>query len=528
MTDAPPHRRRLRWWILAFVLLLGAGLIGFVRTTSYIEYAFRNPMTFLVTVFTLALLTLWYLFFSGLRWRTRFITLALAISVLIGFGSAIQLDGFYGEMIPQFRWRWSPARDYELPQSDMANGRSERIDLRGNSSRDFPRFLGPEGRGVLEGIRLTRDWSKQSPRLLWRQPIGAGWSAFSVVGNYAVTQEQRGELELVTCYELLTGKSVWIHEDRVRFSETMGSDGPRATPTIVDGRVYALGATGILNCLDGGTGKVIWSRDTLAEHGQKNLPWGKSCSPLVFEDIVVVSLGDANDPSLVAYTGDAGRPLWHAGHDKSSYASPVLATLAEREQILVVNQASVSAHDPAYGDLLWEYPWPGDFAKCSQPVPIGDDRVFISAGYGKGCALLGVRSTGGVLSVSERWVKPYMKTRFTNVVIYDGHVYGLDDGILACLELATGQEKWKGGRYGHGQVLLVDDLLLVTTEAGDIVLVQASADRHRELARFAALTGKTWNNPALAGRFLLVRNAQEAACYELPIDSASVRLSRLP
>jgi outer membrane protein assembly factor BamB len=512
---------RVRWWVLGFILLIGVGLIGFVRTTSPIDYAFRNPFIFLATVFTLVLVSLWFLIFSGLRWRTRISTLAGAAATIAVVGAAVRVDGVYGEMIPQFRWRWAPARDYDLAKVDIPSLAAERIDLRHTSPRDFCQFLGPKGRGVLEGVPLARDWSKQPPRLVWRQPIGAGWSAFSVVGDYAITQEQRGDAELVTCYELLTGKSRWVHEDQVRFSEVMGGDGPRATPTIVDGRVYAMGATGILNCLDGATGKVLWSHDTLAEHGQKNLPWGKSCSPLVFEDVVVVTLGDANDPSLVAYTGDAGRPLWHAGHDKASYASPVLATPAEREQILVVNQASVSAHDPAYGDLLWEYPWPGEYAKCSQPLPLSDDRIFISAGYGIGCALLEVKSADGVLSVNERWKKLHMKTRFTNVVATKDHIYGLDDGILACLELATGQLKWKGGRYGHGQVLLVDDVLLVMTEDGEVVLVQADPSGHRELTRHKALTGKTWNNPALAGRYLLVRNSQEAACFELPIENTA-------
>jgi outer membrane protein assembly factor BamB len=514
----------VRWSILGFILLIGVALIALLRTTSRIERAFRNPMTFLAGVFVLALLALWFMFLSGLRWRTRFITLAAAVAVIVGFGVTLRLDGFYGEMIPQFRWRWSPARDYMLTKVDVDSFATQRIDLRHSSPRDFPRFLGLRGRGVVEGVRLARDWSKQPPRLVWRQPIGAGWSAFSVVGDYAVTQEQRGDLELVTCYELLTGKNRWTHEDRLRFSELMGGDGPRATPTIVDGRVYAMGATGILNCLDGATGKVIWARDTLAEHGQKNLQWAKSCSPLVFDDVVVVTLGDASEPSLVAYTGDAGRPLWHAGHDTASYASPVLATIAEREQILVVNQASVSAHDPSYGELLWEYEWPGKFAKCSQPLPLSDDRIFISAGYGIGCALLEVKSAGGDLSVNERWAKPHMKTRFTNVVALNNHVYGLDDGILACLDLATGDMKWKGGRYGHGQVLLVDDVLLVLTEAGDIVLVQADPSEHRELTRYTALAGKTWNNPALAGRYLLVRNSQEAACFELALDDAPTTL----
>lgn len=527
----PPPRRRLRWWLLTGILVIGVALISVARLTA-IDNAFRNFNTIFAGLGTLLLLVIWFVFFSGLRWRSRLIGLAVLVAVAVGAGMSIQVDGFYGDMVPQFRRRGSAARDFGLESvatsPDKAVAGLVRVDLRTTTPHDFPRFLGPLGRGVVERVRLARDWSKQEPHKLWRQPIGAGWSAFSVVGDYAVTQEQRGELELVTCYEIKTGQIKWTHEDRVRFSEVMGGDGPRATPTIVDGQVYTMGATGILNCLDGGTGKVIWSRDILADNNQNNLQWGKCCSPLVFDDIVVVTLGDDYEPSLSAYTGDGGRRLWRAGNDKPSYATPVLATLVEREQILVVNKNSIAAHDPSVGDMLWEYSWPGEMPKCANPMPIGDDRVFISTGYGLDCVMLQVKSGGGKLTVTELWKNKRMKTKFTNVVVRDGFVYGLDDGIMQCLDLTTGDQKWKGGRYGHGQVLLVGDVLLVTTESGEVVLVEAKPTKHRELGRFAALTGKTWNNAALAGRYLLVRNAQEAACYELPVlESEPSELTRV-
>jgi outer membrane protein assembly factor BamB len=236
-------------------------------------------------------------------------------------------------------------------------------------------------------------------------------------------------------------------------------------------------------------------------------------------------LGEPGKRSLVAYHKETGQPVWQAGSDTASYASPVLATLAGRRQILSVNAGSVTGHDPADGRVLWEYEWPGKTAKCSQPVPLEGDRVFISAGYGLGCALLQVTAgDDDKLTAKKIWSNHHLRTRLTNVVICDGFVYGLDDGILECLDLANGELRWKDGRYGHGQVLLVDRLLLVTTEFGDVALVEVNPNEHRELARFAALTGKTWNNPALAGRYLLVRNDQEAACYELPEkQSQSIR-----
>jgi outer membrane protein assembly factor BamB len=248
--------------------------------------------------------------------------------------------------------------------------------------------------------------------------------------------------------------------------------------------------------------------------------WGKSDSPLIVDDLVVVTLGDSADAPLAAYDRTTGRPVWRAGHDKPSYASPVLATLAGRRQVLAVNAESVSGHDPADGRLLWEYAWPGKMAKCSQPVVLDGDRVFISAGYGLGCAMLQITAiANGRFTATEVWHnRRALRTRFTNIVTRDGFAYGLDEGRLACVELATGTQRWQGGDYGHGQVPLVDDLLLITTESGDLVLAQASPAAPHELSRLKAVTGKTWNNAALAGRYLLVRNGQEAVCYEMPVN----------
>ena len=219
--------------------------------------------------------------------------------------------------------------DYSLPELKPVDGANlAAVDLKTTTPLDYPRFLGVDGRGTVTGEELAADWTAATPKQLWRQPIGAGLSAFSIVGDFAVTQEQRGSLELVSCYELKTGKVRWVHQDKTRFSESQGGDGPRATPTIYDGNVYAMGATGILNCLDGATGKVIWSHNILTEHQENNLNWGKSCSPLVFDNLVVVGLGDSPRPSLAAYNRLTGEQVWQSGHDTTTYASPVLATIA--------------------------------------------------------------------------------------------------------------------------------------------------------------------------------------------------------
>jgi outer membrane protein assembly factor BamB len=318
---------------------------------------------------------------------------------------------------------------------------------------------------------------------------------------------------------VLTGKLLWIHSYPAHFFQWQGGEGPRATPTVDRGHVFAFGATGVLACLDAATGQRLWSRDVLKENNLENITWGVSASPLVVDDAVIVTGGATNGPTVLAYHRATGEPLWKSGTDKASYSSPMLATLAGRRVVLSVNAATVMANDPATGALLLDFRWTDDkWPKAAQPVVLPGDRVFVSAGYGMGALLLEIKATDdGKLVATQLWKSVRMKTQFNSVGARDGYLYGLDDGLLACLDAATGERKWKDGRYGSGQTLLVDDLVLVQTEPGAVVLVSARPDRFEELGRLNALSSKTWNHPTLAGRYLLVRNDREVACYELPV-----------
>jgi outer membrane protein assembly factor BamB len=380
---------------------------------------------------------------------------------------------------------------------------------------------------VVRGIHLARDWEANPPQIVWQQPIGAGWSAFAVSGPWAITHEQRGDREVVVCYELLTGKIHWTHSNAGRFTSDLGSDGPRATPTVAGGKVYAQGALGVLDCLDANTGQLLWSRNIFEDNGAEVDTWGKACSPLVVDEMVIVSAGGTNGKSLVAYDRNTGQPVWAAGDDRSSYASPTVMTLGGTRQVVVVNENFLVGHELASGKVLWKHDFPSKSnanAAASQPHSVGDDRIFVSKGYGLGGRLLKVVNQDGQWSVNIVWPaeeegKRVLKTKFANVVIRDGFVYGLDDGTLQCVELETGRQRWKSGRFGHGQILLAEDLILVMAEStGELSLVEASPEKFRQLGRFQALDrGKTWNNLALAGPYLLVRNAAQAACLKLPL-----------
>ena len=332
----------------------------------------------------------------------------------------------------------------------------------------------------------------------------------------AFTIEQRRDEEVVAAYDLETGAEHWTHAWAARFEESMGGPGPRATPTWHEGRLYALGATGRLVSLDAGTGDLVWERNILVDGGAANLPWAMSGSPLVAGDLVVVLPGGTDGWSVAAYDRHTGDVAWHVLDDVQAYTSPMLVTLAGVRQVVVVTAERVVGLRPADGSLLWEHPWEvGIVPNVAQPVPVGDDGLFLSASYGKGAALIEVTPDGDRFSASTVWETHRMRNRFSSSVAVGGYVYGLDHAILACLDAATGELMWKGGRYGDGQLLAAGDHLVVLTEDGDVVLVRATPERHEEVAGFPAIDGKTWNVPAIAGGRLLVRNAREMAAFDL-------------
>lgn len=485
-----------------------------------------------MVVFGLPRITLaiavWLLVSSTLRWPVR--RAGLAVTLILGWGyfTLVRLDGVDGSINPSMVYRWIPTSEAKFlaesakkkPASPVIQEETaEQIKL---EPGDWPGFRGPDRDSRLAGVRLAVDWDKNPPRQIWRHRVGPGWSSFAVVGNRLYTQEQLGEDEAVICYDASSGGELWTHRDNVRFSETMAGPGPRATPTFHEGRIYALGAKGALNCLDAVTGKAIWTRDIAADSQAKTPVWGFAASPLVASGVVSVFAGGPNDKAVLGYSADTGEPKWSSGTGGHSYCSTQLSQLGGVDQVLVSTDQGMTGFDPVGGQVLWNFAWPldGGMSRVVQPAVVGSSELLIGTGFGTGTRRVAVTCEGDKWTTRDVWPEPSRAIRpyYNDLVIHKGHIYGFDNNFFTCVSVEDGKAKWKARGYGNGQVLLIvdQDLLLILSETGEVALVEAQPGGHHERGRFQAIEGKTWNHPVFAHGKLFVRNGEEAACYEVP------------
>ena len=534
---APPQ---FRWNRLLMIAAASAAAVAFCQFNPWFDNAIRNLSTTIALLLTAAGVWIWLLASAGVSRGIKRVLVWTVIggaALLLLTAKAEYTGNLHIKYVPR-QWVLRVFRKAGIDVGDVIHVArlADPPLVLTPSPTDAPQFLGPRGDAIYAepSGKLARDWSKTPPRELWRVKVGKGWSSFAVVGDYAFTQEETTDdlTELVTCYGLDDGKIRWAHGDPGCYDSSLGGKGPRATPTFFEGKLLSVGGLGQLNCLEAATGKKLWSRNPAQESSATIPDWGVSSSPLVYNSakhgpIVVVSAGGTNGNSLHAYGLTDGKPVWSVGNDPPGYCSPQLRTIGGVQQVVLVNWQAVTGHDPETGAELWRYEdamWNGINPKVPQPIVLDDKRVLISAGYGTGCVMLEVtRGSDGKWSVASKWKTNKLKPKFTNLVVRDNHAYGLDDGaFLMCLDLADGDLKWRSSRnadYGHGQVLLVDDLLVVLSETGDLAVVPAEPTKYQELTRTTVLpVGTTWNVPVLIGRKILVRNDLEAALYELPVE----------
>jgi outer membrane protein assembly factor BamB len=510
---------RARWFERLAAIVLMA--LGFFVTSRLVHRSIANGMMgMMFMVYALPVLSLalvcWAVatrrFSNGLRRALLVVTILLACG---GF-TLIRTGGISGEAHSDLHWRWTKTPEERLLARAGDEPATPTTPLVSSAGVEWPGFRGPERDGILHGTRIKTDWTASPPVEQWRQPIGPGWSSFAVSGDVFYTQEQRGDDEVVTCYNLTSGKPVWRHRDAARFWESNAGAGPRGTPTISNGRVYTFGATGILNALDARNGSVIWSRNAATDTQTKVPGWGFASSPLVVGEVVVV----ATAGSLAAYNALTGSPLWFGPKGNGGYSSPHLMTIAGVPQVVLLNGEGATSVAPSDGTALWKFAWSAD--GILQPALTEDGDLLI--GSGSGMAQVGLvrftvsHDTSG-WSTKERWKSFELNPYYNDFVVHKGHVFGFEGSELACIDLKDGSLKWKGGRYGHGQLVLLSDqdLLLVESETGELSLVKATADELTEVARFKAINGKTWNHPVLVKDILLVRNSEEMAAFRVSL-----------
>ena len=557
----------LLWWLFfsrapwserlgAIVVMVIAALATWPFLHESIKNGLMGRMFFvyLIPVLSVALVA-WAVASRGRSGAPRRASMIAAILLACGAFTLLRTDGITGEADSDFEWRWTPTPEERL----LAQARDESLDsargipaasapatavepekppatrpeaaaavptpsptageaadpMPAKGEAEWPGFRGPARDGTARAGRIDSDWSRKPPVELWRRPIGPGWSSFAVTGDLVFTQEQRGDDEVVSGYRLSTGAPVWKHRDRLRFYESNGGPGPRATPTVHNGRLYTFGATGLLNSLDARSGAVVWSRDVATDIAREVPGWGFTSSPLVFNDLVIVAAAG----QLAAYDLATGKQRWVGPTGGAGYSSPHLLTIDGVPQVLLLRGSRTVSVAPADGTLLWEDSWLAGVG-IVQPALVGTSDVLITTGDamgGQGMRRITVSRTSSGWNVEERWTTRGLKPYFNDFVVHKGHAFGFDGSILACIDLENGERRWKGGRYGHGQMVLLpdQDLILVLSEEGELALINATADGFSEVARFKAIEGKTWNHPVLVGDVVLVRNGEEMAAFRL-------------
>ena len=548
------------WWLLfsaipireraiGFIALLGIGILPRLTMHSSMHFVI---FSYVVPSVLIVLVAAWLLS-TRVRWqRRRWIGLGSALSVMLAW-NLVRVDGVSGDLVPDFQFRWSESTEQAFldrpyvassdlnstqplviadhdraPRSEpwVSSSGAKLFGVKESVHSDWPGFRGP-ARNSHVSIQHSqgadfRNWGGNLPQEVWRRRVGPAWSSFAVVGDRLVTQEQRGAWESVVCYQAGTGAELWIHRDEVRFDTMLAGVGPRATPSISGQRVITVGATGIVNCLSLADGKQLWQHQLPTDEQSGGLPWGFSCSPLIYKDNVFIYAGAGNDVTMAAHRIADGERLWSQGSGQPSYSSPHLATLQGYEQLLMFTGMGLESFDPASGAVLWSYAWPtdGTESRIIQPTVVSGESLLLGT-ESKSVRLSVTRSDGW--HAREVWSSRNLKPAFSDGVVYEGHAYGFDGSLLCCVDLVTGERCWRKRGYGKGQMLLISDegLLLVLSETGMVAVVEASPIEFHELSRIQVLTGKSWNHPVVCRGRMYLRNSAEAACFVLPKSRVS-------
>lgn len=456
------------------------------------------------------------------KWDSPMRLGAFSLSVVVAWGvfAIFRLDGFDGSYWPELALRWSPTAEQKLIDERK---RTSEVDQKARTvvlkETDWPGFRGGNRNSRVSPAQLAPISDKTELAQVWKTKVGPGWSSLCVVGNTIYTQEQLGEEELVSCFDAATGNRIWQHVEATRFFEVVAGAGPRATPTFDGGRVYSVGATGIVTALDASNGALLWKHDLMKEFDAPLPQWGFSSSPLIVDGLAIVYAGSKKDgKGILAFDAIIGELKWSVAESSMNFSSPQLLDIADSKILVFGCGVGIKGFNLKDGKELWSFtPTEWSSAPMVQPQAIGKNSIVVALGDGTGVARLEVERNGEEWKVSERWSSRGLRPAFNDFLYSDGCLYGFDQNIFVCIDAETGKRLWKQGRYGFGQAVLLEasQQILVLAESGELVLLACDRNEHRELKSWPAIEGKTWNHPVIANGKIYVRNSEEAACFEV-------------
>jgi outer membrane protein assembly factor BamB len=376
---------------------------------------------------------------------------------------------------------------------------------------DWPQWRGPNRDGISKETGWSSKWSEQGPKKLWEGSVGIGYSSFSVGGGKLYTMGNAQEVDNVLCFDAETGKQLWKHEYPCSSKDPNGYPGTRCTPTIDGDRVYSVSRQGQLFCLQTATGKVVWSKDFTKDFAGQVPTWGFSGSPWIEKDWVLVEAGGAG-ASVVALNKSTGAAVWKSGDDGAGYASLIAFDNGGNRCLAQFAKESIVGHRMKDGSELWRFPWKTSWGvNAATPIIAGDD-MFLSSGYGFGCARLKMASSG----LTEVWHNKNMRNHVNSCVLVDGYVYGYDESELKCLDWKTGEVKWGTKAYGKGSLMCADHKLILYGQTGKLGVAEATPAEFKELASAQILTGKdTWAPPVLANGRIYLRSLDKMVALDV-------------
>ncbi len=375
---------------------------------------------------------------------------------------------------------------------------------------DWPNWRGPAKNGISSETGWTHQWPHSGPAVLWRASVGSGFSSVSVAGGRAYTTGNTGnrkdtdksrQKDIVYCFDAASGQSLWTHAYRCPLDPKYYEGGTSATPTVHGGRVYTISKNGLVFCLDAASGKVMWRRDLVKEHGLGLPTWGFAGSVLVLNDLLILNAGTHG----IALNREDGSLRWNTGKGKAGYSTPVEYQVAGKTCLAVFGENTLAGVAAQNGSLLWKIKWKAMHDENIADPVVLNDRMLVSSHLGKRCSYFELKPGG----LTEIWQNRNMLCWMSSPVARGKHLYGMDARrkALQCMEIETGKIVWSEKGFGLGQLMLADGKLIVLSDAGRLVVADASPGGYRELAAARILTGKCWTVPVLANGRLYARNA---------------------